>query len=196
MAEDDDDDDFELEARVRLSEADFFAAFHHVPGLRVWRAWLWMLPIGALLFLVASPMPASRAWPYALVMAGATLPFALLVAWLRRRWAVEAFGAFGPRQICFRIDEAGFEVESSAVRERHSWSRLAGAVETEQALLLFPGSNRLCLLPWRALEVADAEQLKALVRAQVRRGAPRTPWLKPLLIWLAVCAALLLLFPR
>lgn len=196
MTEDDDADDLVLEARARLSEADFFAAFHHVPGLRVWRAWLWMQPIGALLFLVASPMPASRSWPYALVMAAATLPFALLVGWLRRRWAAEAFGAFGPRQVVFRFDADGFEVESSATRERHRWTRLEGLVETEQALLLFPSASRLCLLPWRALEIADAERLKALVRASVRRGAPGTPWLKPLLIWLVVCAALLLLLSR
>jgi hypothetical protein len=155
-----------------------------------------MQPIGALLFLVASPLPASRTWPYALVMAVGYLPLLLLVGWLRRRWAAGAFGVFGPRQISFRFDADGFEVESNAARERHTWRRLEGAVETEHALLLFPSASRLCLLPWRALKTADAEELKALVRASVRRGAPRTPWLKPLLIWLALSAGLLLLFSR
>lgn len=194
--EEDDADVIFLEARVRLSEGDFFAAFDHVPGLRVWRAWLWMQPIGALLFLVGSPLPMSRSWLPALGMAAGALPLALFVSWLRRRWAAEAFGVFGPRQICFRFDTDGFEVESNAARERHAWRRLEGVVETERALLLFPTANRLCLLPWRTLEAAEAEQLKALVRANVRRGAPSTPWLKPLLIWLAVCAVLLLLLDR
>ena len=87
-------------------------------------------------------------------------------------------------------------MESSAARERYAWARLEGAVETDQALLLFPSSSRLCLVPWRAIEAGEVDDLKQLVRASVKRGSPGTPWLKPLLIWVAVCAALLLLLGR
>lgn len=195
MAEDDahDDDDVVVEARVRLTESDFFEAFQHVPQFAVWRSWLWCQPLGGLLLLVASPMPMARSWPYALACAGGVLPFFVFVRWLRRRWADQAFAHFGPRQVSFRLDRRGFELTSSLGRERHEWLAMERVVHSAQATLLFPSARKLYLLPRRALDARTAQAVDELmgeVEPRPRSGL----WRKLLLVWLVALGICLLLF--
>lgn len=189
------DSDWKVAGRARLSREDFLDAWPYVPEFQ--HLWLYVgfLPLGALIATFCSPVPPAEMWrgQWPLLLLG--IPLCAGWAWWNRHvWAESSVQRVGPREVGFVFDEDGLHVRHSSGHHHYEWAELPRPIETKRSLLLYISPKLIVLLPQRAFSADDWAEVVSLLRDQPERRSPPKGYARIVLIWIAVCAAVLSLF--
>lgn len=186
----DEEGDWEIEGRVRLEREDWLHAWPHVPQFRtIWQYVLFM-PLSFVLIVVGSPVP-WRSWLSYAPWAVASVPLAAFAVWAyRNHWATGLFTRVGRQQIVYAFDAEGMRVSSGSGALRFPWAAIFRAIETPQAFLVFVQSSQFFVMPKRAFAPDDLSELAELLASVPKR---RSRIVEAIVVWLVVCALLLLL---
>jgi hypothetical protein len=177
-----------IEGEAELTLVDFASAARHLPG--AW--WLWAWP-GTLLvlFVVFGLMGSGVQSSFVLPAAFVVLMNAGFQVLKRKGWVKQTFAVLGGKTQ-FHVDDYGLGLDTSLRQHRLAWASLARQVETPESFVVYSSPQTLFLIPKRAFEASEVDEVRGLLRSRVvarRLASSAGPRL--LVVWLVALVGFL-----